>query len=52
MKILQATPISFREPLDSKVSIRQVSRELGFYSTTELILTALREYLVKRNIEI
>jgi hypothetical protein len=29
MKILQATPISFREPLDSKVSIRQVSRELG-----------------------
>jgi hypothetical protein len=47
---MRTKTITFQPPKTS--DIRQVSRELGFYSTTELILTALREYLIKRNIEI
>jgi hypothetical protein len=51
-KTMQTTTITFREPTNAKYKLRQISRELGFHSTTGLIIAAIHEYLVKRNIEV
>jgi hypothetical protein len=40
--------ITFQPPRSK--DLRVLAKELGFLTTTELIMTALREYLFKRDI--
>lgn len=49
---MQHKTITFRPTRDVKANLPQLSRELGFFSTSQLILAALREYLIKRGVEI
>lgn len=49
---MRPNPITFRPLVNTKYDLRQVARELGFFSTSQLIITALNEYLMKRNIEV